>query len=180
MRAQRSAPGAWLSSVRVPCAALCGPVRRGTAQRGERTGNARARRRTFLHPEDSASTQSSPTDDIHSAGTPCVSPPALLPSTPAERPQLSLLRSQRLIMASAHPLPAASAASLAPPAPQAGGPLPSARASCHLRRPPAPCTLCDCRTSSQPPTPIASSCPSPALPPRLAAPARSRQPYCAC
>ncbi len=45
VRAQRSARGAWLRSARVPCAALCCPARRETAQRGERAGQHRERAR---------------------------------------------------------------------------------------------------------------------------------------
>jgi hypothetical protein len=65
-------------------------------------------------------------------------------------------------------------ARLAPPAPQAGGPLPSACASCTLRL-----ELCGRRSSSHPHTPTARRSPSSESPPRLAAPARSpRPPYC--
>ncbi len=98
-----------------------------------------------------------------------------MPSTPAERPPLSPLRSQSPIHA---PTTSCSAASLAPPAPQAGWPLPSARALRHPRSPPAPCAL-NCvtaahRRSRSPPQLAAAPhwrrCPG--LPPPLAAPAR--------
>jgi hypothetical protein len=72
----------------------------------------------------------------------------------------------------------ASAACLAPPAPQAGWPLPSACASSHRRRPPAPCAF-NCVTaahhSSRSPPPLAAA-PHPRRRPGvlspLAAPAR--------
>ncbi len=49
VRAQRSARGAWLRSARVPCTALCGPVLRETAQRGECAGQHRERARAVPH-----------------------------------------------------------------------------------------------------------------------------------
>jgi hypothetical protein len=121
----------------------------------------------------------SPTDDIHSAGTPRFSPPALLPSTPAERPPLSLLRSQS--PHHAPPTRSLQPARLASPRPR----LRLAGLSvCPRIAPPAPparalrLELCDLRSSSQQLTPTTCHCPSLASPPRLAAPASSpRHPY---
>ncbi len=114
----------------------------------------------------------SPTDDIHSAGTPRVS---LKNAHSSPRSGLN-----RLVM----PRPPA-------PGSQRSSPRPASasgwRASPVRPRiaPPAPPTralrleLCDRHSSSQPLTPTARRCPSSASPPRLAAPARSpRPPYC--
>jgi hypothetical protein len=177
-------------SARVPCAALCCPARRGTAQRGERAGQHRKRARA--------------TPRVHAPLLLNQHPAkALLPTkctAPARYAAVSVLLllccHQRLpnahcspraglncLLCPAHPLPAASAASPRP-----------ARASgwcaspARLRNaPPAPpasalrSIVCDRRSSSQPLTTTARRCSSPASPPRLAAPARRPcPPYCAC
>ncbi len=157
------------------------------------TENSRARRRSFLHPDNSARTWRRLSYRRHtqrrhamrlsscSAAIDACRTPTALPA------QVSIASS-----CPAHPLPAASAARLAPPAPEAGGSLPSARASRHQRRPPAPCAL-NCvtaahrRSRSPPPLvaaphqrcrpglplPLAAAllltfCPPPPLPPSLA------------
>ena len=106
--------------------------RAGNAQGS--TGNARARRRSFLHPDDSASTlrrlsYRRHTQRRYATRLSSCSDAIDACRTPTSRPaQVSIASS-----CPAHPLPAASAARLAPPAPQAGGPLSSACASRHLR-----------------------------------------------
>ena len=165
---------------------LCCPVRpcaaRNRAERGTRRAaqgtRARGAARFCTLMTQPAPDAGSPTDDIHSACTPRVSPPgpALLPSTPAGRPPLSPLRSQS--PSHAPPTRSRQPARLASPCPRlrlAGLSRPPAhRATRALRL-----ELCDRRSSSQPLTPTARRCPSSASPPRLAAPARSpRPPYC--
>ncbi len=128
----------------------------------------------------------SPTDDIQRACTPRGAPPALLPSTPAERPSLSPRRSK--LPCHAQPIRSRQSARLASPnprlRPEGLSRLP-AHSAARAARPRLAAglrlQLCDRHSSSQPLTPTARSCSSPASPPRLAAPARSpRPPYCAC
>jgi hypothetical protein len=112
----------------LPCAALRGAKPRSAGNAQGSTGNARARRRAFLHLDGSASTRRRLSYRRHtqrrnamrlsscSAAIDACRTPTALPA------QVSTASS-----CPAHPLPPASAARLAPPVPQAGGPLLSAR-----------------------------------------------------
>jgi hypothetical protein len=94
--AARVAPGCAARCESPGCAAPCTVRIRaalGTRRAAQGTRARGAARFCTLMTQPAPGT-GSPTNDIHSACTPRVPPPALLPSTPAERPSLSPLRSQ--------------------------------------------------------------------------------------
>ncbi len=186
----RAAQRAWRLAVQ-RARSLCCPVRpcaarnrtaRGTRRVAQGT-RARGTARSCTPMTQPAPCAGSPTNGIHSAGTPRGAPPGRL-----------LLCCHRRLQ-NAHRSPSAGLNCLVmprPPAPgsHSGSPRPAStsgwRASPVRPRiaPPAPparalhLELCDSRSSLQQLTPTARRCSSPASPPRLAAPACSpRPPY---